>query len=109
MEEDKLKDYKKVGLEDYYKLDIDRIFSSNPEEIETLLEVIDSKILYYKEKSTVTSEDDDILESLIYWLSDYLPRKKPYAARINTIIDDVWACRDRYLNDNLTYDPKKGY
>lgn len=96
-------------LEDIYKVDVDRAFSESPERQEEIIEIIESRVLYYKEKSEVTAEDDTILESIIYWVADYLPRDNEFAVRINTMIDDLWACRDRYLNDKLTYCPKKGY
>ncbi|NQY00551.1 MAG: hypothetical protein HRT70_05380 [Flavobacteriaceae bacterium] len=97
------------NLDDIYKLEVDRAFSGSVEQQEVIIEIIEAKILYYKEKNQVTSDDDTIIESIIYWVADYLPRNNQFADRINKMIDDLWACRDRYLNDELTYCAKKGY
>ena len=97
------------SLEDIYKVDIDRAFSESTDRQETIIEIKESRIKYYKEKEQVDSEADTILESMSYWGADYLPRNNKFAKRIDDIINDLWACRDRYLNDNLTFCPKKGY
>lgn len=100
---------KKKDLNDYFKVDIDRIFSSEPEKVDELLLIIESEVLYYSNKKIVNKDDDAILESLIYWVADFLPRRNEFAERIDAIINGLWGCRDKFLDDKLAYDPKKGY
>lgn len=96
-------------LEDIYKVDIDRAFSDSLEKQEEIIEIIESRVEYYKNKKELDNDDDSVIESMIYFVADYLPRDNKFSERINTMIDDLWSCRDRFLNDNLSFCPKKGY